>query len=125
MTQAETQTPFLTALWRGWHRTCPRCGEAALFQGYLRLSNECAACGLPLGDIRADDFPPYLTMVAVGHIVVPGVLILERWLAPSIAVHLAIWLPVAVGGMAYLLPRFKGAVVGWMHFLGLRGDENQ
>jgi len=126
MNQAiEPSIAFHSTLLRGWRRTCPRCGQAKLFDGYLRLVQQCAACALPLGDIRADDFPPYLTMVAVGHLVVPGILVLERFSAPSAEVHMALWIPASIALVGILLPKFKGMVVGWMHFLGLTGNERQ
>ena len=122
------QTPppsFLTLLARGFRRTCPRCGEASLFDGFLKLHTSCSACGQELGHIRADDFPPYVTMVIVGHIVVPLLLITEKTLQPSTLVQLAVWLPVTLLMAMWLLPRVKGLIVGWMMHLGLRGDETQ
>jgi len=128
-THAHTiQTPqpsFLTLLARGFRRTCPKCGEANLFNGFLKLNASCNACGQELGHIRADDFPPYLTMIIVGHIVVPLILLTEKTLHPSIMVQLAIWLPFTFLATMWLLPRVKGLIVGWMMHLGLRGDETQ
>lgn len=113
------------ALWRGIKGSCPRCGKSHLFQGFLRLVPECGACGLALGDLRADDFPPYITIVLVGHIVVPGLLLAEKLWQPSISAQLSVWLPVSALLTYLILPRSKGIVVGWMLHLGLRGDETQ
>lgn len=114
-----------TSLWRGAKQSCPNCGKSSLFAGFLKLVPKCGNCGLALGELRADDFPPYITIVIVGHIVVPGLLIAEKVWQPSIAMQLGIWLPVA-GLLTFLtLPRVKGIVVGWMLHIGLRGDETQ
>ena len=115
---------FGTLLWRGFRRTCPRCGKSDIFSHFLRLK-DCENCGQPLKQIRADDFPPYLTMFVVGHVVVPLLLITERTMQPSVWVHLSIWLPLSAFMIYFLLPRFKGLVVGWMMHLGLHGYETQ
>ena len=59
------------ALWRGFLCRCPNCGEGALFRAYLKPVDNCAVCGEDMSHQRADDAPPYFTMVIVGHIVVP------------------------------------------------------
>jgi uncharacterized protein (DUF983 family) len=115
------------ALLRGFALTCPRCGVGALFRRYLKVSPECPACGEALHHQRADDAPAYFTIVIVGHVIVGGVLALERAYAPPTWVHAAIWLPLTLGGTLWLLPRVKGALVGlqWalrMHGFGSVGD---
>ena len=49
------ELPFLTVIQRGLARRCPACGEGATLTGYLTRLPRCAACGLDLSDIRADD----------------------------------------------------------------------
>ncbi|MDA8637580.1 DUF983 domain-containing protein [Rhodospirillales bacterium] len=120
-----TRNTIGTSLWRGAKRSCPNCGKSNLFAGFLKIVPKCANCGLELGHMRADDFPPYITIMVVGHIVVPSFLLCEKLWQPEISTHLAIWLPIT-GLLTFLtLPRAKGAVVGWMLHLGLRGDETQ
>lgn len=114
-----------TLLWRGFRKTCPRCGNARLFGSFLKTTDHCAACEQQLGHIRADDFPPYLTMVVVGHIIVPLILLVEREMQPSITLHLMVWLPLTGILTLWLLPRIKGMIIGLMLHLGLRGDETQ
>ena len=116
---------FATLLWRGFRRTCPRCGRGLMFRRFLKLNTACQHCGLEMGDIRADDFPPYLTIVVVGHIVVPGILLMEKALQPATFTQLVIWLPITGVLTLWFLPRLKGVVVAWMLHLGLRGDETQ
>lgn len=116
---------FATLLWRGFSQTCPRCGRSQLFGKFLKLTPSCDKCHQELGHIRADDFPPYLTMLIVGHIVVPSLLLTERLYHPSITVQLAIWLPVTTLLTLWFLPRVKGMIVALMLHLGLQGDETQ
>jgi uncharacterized protein (DUF983 family) len=94
-----------------------------MFNGYLKIIPECPVCHAPLGLARADDAPPYFTIIAVGHIVVPGMLILERTLAPPLWVHAALWLPLTIIlALAFLQP-IKGATVGLMLRLGILKTE--
>jgi len=90
-----------------------------MFNGFLRIIPECPVCHAPLGLARADDAPPYFTIVAVGHIVVPSMLILEKLEMPPLWVHAALWLPLTlVLALAFLRP-IKGATVGLMLRLGI------
>ena len=114
-----------TSLWRGFLKRCPKCGLGSVFARYLKPTAACRVCAEDYSRIRADDFPPYLTIVAVGHIVVPLIRIAEdRW-SPPAWLHLAVALPLTVALMFWFLPRFKGLAVAWMWLLGLSGDENQ
>jgi len=100
------------AVWRGVRQTCPSCGGGKLFDRYLKVTPRCSACGEDLSHQRADDAPPYITMMIVGHLLILGVAILEDAFAPPTWVHLAIWLPLATLLSLWLLPRVKGAIVG-------------
>ena len=59
------------ALWRGFRGRCPACGEGRMFRAFLKVADECPHCGEELHHHRADDFPAYLVIVIVGHILVP------------------------------------------------------
>lgn len=109
-TATERQTK--PALLRGWRRTCPRCGKGPLFTGRLAVAPQCEACGLDLSVQRTDDGPAYLTIVIVGHIVVPLMVPLYRlWnLHPAVMASGLSVLAIALS--LYLLPRLKGAMIG-------------
>ena len=114
------------ALARGFLGLCPACGKSHMFNGYLRVVAECPECHAPLGLARADDAPPYFTIVVVAHIVVGSMLILEKTEAPPLWVHAVIWLPLTVVLALGLLRPIKGATVGLMLKLGILktdGDE--
>ncbi len=99
------------ALRRGFARRCPACGAGTLFAGYSRVVAACGTCGEDLSHQRADDAPPYFTMLLVGHIIVPLVLLVETKFVLSTWEQLAIWLPVTLFLSLVLLPRIKGAIV--------------
>jgi uncharacterized protein (DUF983 family) len=109
---------FLTALKRGWRGLCPRCSEGALFGGFLKMRSHCPTCDLVFEPYRADDAPAYFTILAVGHIIVPLVLVLERYgNQPPLWFHALLWLPLSVLLALLLLPRIKGALIAllWVH----------
>lgn len=113
------------ALLRGLLRRCPKCGIGSSMEGYLRVRACCPHCAEPLGHIRADDGPAYFTLLISGHVVVPLVLIAEQQWHPPLVPMMAM----AVAGLCLviwrLLPRVKGAVLGLMWALRLKGDEVQ
>ena len=107
------------AMWRGACGHCPACGKTNLFRGYLKVMPQCSACAAPLGFARADDAPPYFTILVVGHIVVPLMLLVDQpW---NLAMPgLATW--AAVAGVALF-----STVLGYLlyfHILAAAGATN-
>ena len=108
-----TERALGPALSRGWRRKCPSCGQGSLLKSYLKVEDTCAVCREELHHHKADDGPAYLTILLVGHL-----------MAPILHVAYVAWRPeplvlfsvLAVGCVAlslYLLPRLKGAIVGY------------
>lgn len=120
----EIQRSWKQALWRGFKRKCPNCGEGALFKTYLGLNKTCPHCQEDLSHAQADDAPPYFTMLIVGHVVVPGLWLTERRYSPPIALELGFWLLVTLVLTLWLLPRVKGAIVGLQWALKMHGFED-
>ena len=114
------------ALWRGWRRRCPNCGEGSLLKTYLKVADSCETCGEHLHHHRADDGPAYLTILLVGHILAPLLHVVFTKFRPE---PMTLFLIFAVGAVAlslYLLPRLKGVIVAmqWakrMHGFGQTG----
>jgi uncharacterized protein (DUF983 family) len=120
---------LMLSLWRGFLGHCPSCGKGKLFRAFLKVADQCPACGEHLHHHRADDMPAYLVIVIVGHIVVPMLLAVEKAFRPELWIHAVLWLPLTLAMSIALLPRVKGTIVGlqWalrMHgFDGKGGDE--
>jgi uncharacterized protein (DUF983 family) len=72
---------------RGFRGRCPGCGKGKMFRKFLKVNDACPGCGEELHHHRADDFPAYLVIVIVGHILVPIVLAVETEFAPAYWVH--------------------------------------
>jgi uncharacterized protein (DUF983 family) len=105
------------AMKHGARGRCPACGKGRLFASYLKVADQCPACGTALHHHRTDDAGIWATMLIVCHIVVGGLLWSEKKFAPDTMTHLLVWLPVATILTVGLLPIAKGAFVGlqWAH----------
>lgn len=100
--------PVIPAMLRGLCGKCPRCGQAPLFQSFLKQVDACAACGEPWMEIRADDAPPWLTILVVGHLVAPVALWLVKYSSlPDWAIS-ALLVATSLALCLALLPRAKG-----------------
>jgi uncharacterized protein (DUF983 family) len=109
------------AVTRGWRMKCPSCGTGRLYGKYLKVNDTCPDCGTELFHQRADDAPPYFVMTITAHVIVGGILILERLYSPPTWVQLAIWLPALVILSLWLLPLVKGALIGYQWALRMHG----
>lgn len=120
------QPPMLTAIRRGLSGQCPACGRSHLFNGFLRVVAECRNCGAPLGLARADDAPPYFTILVTGHIVVPLMFVVDRAHQPPTWIMAAIFLPLTLLLAVGLLRPIKGGTVGLMLTLNmLKNDTDE
>ena len=114
---------FWLVLLRGFLGRCPRCGKGRLLRNYLKPVDQCSACAQAYGHIRADDGPAWLTIVLVGHILGPILLLAipnstwPDWLSmlvwPSFALLLAL----------VILPRAKGVFIALIWRTGGAGSE--
>ncbi len=124
-TTVRPHRPLLRSLGRGLRCRCPQCGVGRIFDGYLTVRASCAHCGEDFTPQRADDLPPYLTIVLVGHIIVPLILAVQtRWPLSS-AIHLAIWLPLAAILTLALLRPVKGLVVALQWAMYMHGFDRE
>lgn len=108
---AYAERPSKPAMWHGFRRKCPNCGDGQLFDGYLKVQDECPACGEELHHHRADDGPAYLTILVVGHLL--AVLIHFTWsiFRPDPWVMATLFTIFCVALSLFLLPRLKGLIV--------------
>ena len=112
------------AIARGLRLRCPACGEGALLRGYITPTATCEHCGEPFAHFRTDDIAPWLTILVVGHIVVPLALWSEQTWSPALWISMTIWPLLTIVGMGLFLPRAKGAVLGMMWSKRLTGEES-
>lgn len=112
ITSGREARPLWPAVWKGMRLRCPKCGTGKLFRAYLKVADRCPHCGEDLHHHRADDLPPYIAIVIVGHVIVGAMLHLEMARSVSPLVYLFTMVPLAVLMPLVMLPSIKGAVVG-------------
>jgi uncharacterized protein (DUF983 family) len=101
------QEPFATGL-RG---RCPRCGQGRLFDGFLKVTPRCQACGLDLAFADAADGPAVFVILFVGFAVAAAALIVEIGFMPPIWVHILLWGPLVIILSLGLLRPLKGVMI--------------
>ena len=99
------------AMWRGTLCKCPHCGKGRMFRAYLKVADQCESCGEQLNLHRADDFPPYIAIMIVGHLLVGLMLHMEMTWHVNPAVYLYTLVPLAIILPLAILPSIKGAIV--------------
>jgi uncharacterized protein (DUF983 family) len=119
MTAQRPQRDVLQAMRQGFFGRCPSCGRGHLFRAFLKVADECDACGEEMRHHRADDAPAYFVILIVGHIVVAMALEVEILFSPPYWVHVALWIPLTLGLALGLLQPIKGAIVGlqWAQYM--------
>jgi uncharacterized protein (DUF983 family) len=109
-------------IWRGICCACPRCGKAKIFAGYLKVNPVCAVCGAPLGEMPADDAPPYIAMVAVLHVLAIFLVLIFRFQYVPGIFAAGVLLAGLAGLCCIALRMAKGAVIGILLKLGMRRE---
>lgn len=108
-------------LLKGFLGRCPHCGRGRIFRAFLKVADACEACGEELFHHRADDFPAYLVIVVVGHVIAGALLYVEAMGFFDASTELAIFVPLALLLSIGLLQPTKGAVVALQWHLGMHG----
>ena len=108
MSASQSSRPLMSDLAQGFLGRCPCCGKGRIFGAFLKVNDRCPVCSEELHHHRADDFPAYLVILIVGHVVVPMALYVETHFAPSYWIHLALWLPLPLGMAVGLLSADQG-----------------
>jgi len=121
---AERDRPIWQSIKRGLAGKCPNCAKGKIFYRYLKVNDCCPACGEEFFHHRADDAPPYLTIVVVAHIVGAGILALDTF-KPELPIiyHMILWPSLTVALCLLLLPAFKGGLIALQWALRMHGFE--
>ncbi|HWA92013.1 MAG TPA: DUF983 domain-containing protein [Rhizomicrobium sp.] len=89
---------------------CPRCGQGALFDGYLKVAPACRSCGLDYAMFDSGDGPMVFVILIVGAIVCGSALYVEVAYQPPYWVHAALWIP-AIFILSFALLRLVKALL--------------
>jgi len=108
----------LKLLKRGFSKKCPYCGKSPIFIKYIKTFKKCRNCGIKLSKYKSDDGPAYFTILIIGHILIPTILLIEKNFSPSLLIQMLVWPLLTIISSLWLLPRVKGAFIGIQIFLG-------
>lgn len=117
----QEQRDWRQAVGRGLMCRCPACGEGRLFRAWLKPVDACASCGEAMHHQRADDLPPYIVITIVGHVVVGGLLLAEKFGDWSMEAHMLVWPLLCIVLSLVLMQPVKGGVVGLQWALRMHG----
>ena len=102
---------------RGFNKKCPSCGISPIFIKYVKTFQKCKHCGIKLSEYKSDDGPAYITIFIVGHLLIPIILLVEKYYSPKLVIQLTMWPILTIISSLWLLPRIKGAFIGIQIFL--------
>ncbi|HKT75184.1 MAG TPA: DUF983 domain-containing protein [Sphingobium sp.] len=111
-------SPPLTRPWRpavalALRGRCPACGEGRMFARFLKPSPACGHCGERWDLSRSDDFPAYIVILLLGHILVPLMIEVNRALAIPLGVQAVLWPGLALVLALLMIQPAKGAVIAF------------
>lgn len=106
------ERPAWPAIAKGLRQRCPKCGEGSIYERYLKLAPACPVCGEDLSHARADDGPAYLSILVTAKIMGTAMLLVFEAFQPSPYVLAGVFSVGVVALALFLLPRFKGLIVG-------------
>ncbi|NBB65402.1 DUF983 domain-containing protein [Pseudomonas sp. ODNR1LW] len=106
-----TEYPRLSTLKTGLACRCPRCGQGALFKGYLTMRTACPTCGLDYGFADPADGPAFFVMSAVGLVGMILLMVIDFTMKPPIWVHAVVTLPILIVLCLGCLRPFKAWLV--------------
>ena len=90
---------------------CPRCGQGALYDGFLTLRRECETCGLDYAKADSGDGPAVFVMFIVGFVAVALAFIARFvWYAPIGVALIASFVFTGVATVGLLRP-FKATLI--------------
>ncbi|SEO93144.1 Uncharacterized conserved protein, DUF983 family [Salinihabitans flavidus] len=121
----EQETGIWPTLFKGWRRKCPSCGNGPMLKSYLKVRDTCTVCREELHHHRADDGPAYLTILIVGHLMAPLLLVVFETWRPEPLILFTIFAVGCVALSLYLLPRLKGAVVAFQWARRMHGFKDR
>ena len=79
------------------------------------------ACGEDLHHQRADDLPPYIVITIVGHIIVGGLLLAEKFGDWPMWLHMVVWPALTLILSIAMMQPVKGGVVGLQWAVRMHG----
>ena len=118
---ATAQRPVWPSILRGLRCRCPACGQGWLFGRFLKPVENCQVCNESYTAQRADDFPPYLVILLLGHILIPLIVLLDHVFAPPLWAYMTFGSVIVSMLAAGMLQPVKGAVIAYQWAFRMQG----
>ena len=106
-----TQYPPISPYAAGFSCKCPRCGQGALFKGYLGLLDRCPVCGLDYAQADSGDGPAVFVIFIVGFLAVAAAFIARFGFDAPTGLALILSMVFAVVLILGLLRPFKATLI--------------
>lgn len=103
--------PKVSAIAAGFKGRCPRCGKGSLFDGFIKVADECKVCRFDLRFADSADGPVVFITMIVGFIVVGAALVVEFSYQPPIWLHMVLWIPLLTILALGMLRPAKGLLI--------------
>ena len=97
---------------------CPRCGEGALFSGFLKVAPVCESCGLDLKFADTGDGPGVFVIFAVAPILINLSFYVEGLFHSAPWMHLVLWIPTIIILSLLFLRPFKATMIALQYQRG-------
>lgn len=105
---APAPTPLVRA---ALEARCPACGNAPLFDSWVRFAPRCRACGLDYTQFNVGDGPAAFLILIIGALVTALALVLQVSASPPFWVHIILWVPLTVALVVLSLRASKAALL--------------
>jgi uncharacterized protein (DUF983 family) len=103
--------PLVSPFSAGFRCRCPRCGDGALFSGFLQVADRCDVCGLDYHFVDSGDGPAVFVIFAVAPLVMILAFVTEALFHPAPWMHLVLWIPAVIILSLALLRPFKATMI--------------
>ena len=117
MTEQPAADPVTRPLWpaliHAVRGRCPACGQGRMFAAFLKPAAACGSCGQAWDRHQADDFPAYLVILLLGHLLVPLMIEVNGALSIPLGVQAALWPCLALVLATLLIQPAKAAVIAF------------
>lgn len=111
--QDDDARPLGPALALALRGRCPACAEGRMFVRFLKPAHACSHCGRPWDVSRADDFPAYIVILLLGHILVPLMIEVNAALDIPLTAQALLWPGLAILLAVAMIQPAKAAVIAF------------
>lgn len=105
--------PIWPAVRHGLRGRCPACGVGSVFARFLVSRPACSCCGLVLDGHEAHDFPAYIVILLLGHILIPTMVSVNAAFAVPVGWQIVIWPALVIVLALALIQPVKGGVIAY------------